>query len=72
MAATTIHAEYAFDSPKHHVRCADCGYGAVVRTLPDECPMCRGSSWEPETWRPFGHLQDVWDGDGTRPPTAAA
>jgi hypothetical protein len=34
--------------------------------------MCRNSSWEPDTWRPFGHLRDVWAGDGTRPPSAAA
>jgi hypothetical protein len=71
MAATTTHVRYAFDSPKHHVRCAQCGYGAVLRALPLECPMCRQSSWEPDTWRPFGHLRDVWNRDGAGPTAAA-
>jgi hypothetical protein len=72
MAATTTDTQSSFDSPKHHVRCADCGYGAVARALPDQCPVCRASSWEPDTWHPFGHLRDVWPGDETRPPSAAA
>jgi hypothetical protein len=28
------------------VRCADCGYGAVVRGALPQCPMCGGSVWE--------------------------
>jgi rubrerythrin len=27
-------------------RCAECGYGAVVRSRLPECPMCHGLSWE--------------------------
>ena len=27
-------------------RCAECGYGVVVRTTLPECPMCRGLLWE--------------------------
>ena len=27
-------------------RCADCGYGAVVRGALPRCPMCGGSVWE--------------------------
>lgn len=71
MATTPTRAEPTLDAPKRDVRCAECGYGAVVRVLPDACPMCQGSSWEPDASRPFGHLRDVWD-DGTRPPTAGA
>jgi rubrerythrin len=27
-------------------RCADCGYGAVVRGALPQCPMCAGTVWE--------------------------
>ena len=27
-------------------RCADCGYGAVVRRALPQCPMCGGTVWE--------------------------
>jgi rubrerythrin len=27
-------------------RCADCGYGAVVRRELPSCPMCGGTVWE--------------------------
>jgi hypothetical protein len=27
-------------------RCADCGYGVVVRLVLPACPMCRGVAWE--------------------------
>ena len=27
-------------------RCAECGYGVIVRTTLPECPMCRGLLWE--------------------------
>ena len=27
-------------------RCADCGYGAVVRSALPPCPMCGGTVWE--------------------------
>jgi len=26
-------------------RCADCGYGAVVKHVLPPCPMCRGTVW---------------------------
>jgi rubrerythrin len=34
-------------------RCAECGYGAVVRTVLPVCPMCRGLSWEEPAGSPF-------------------
>jgi rubrerythrin len=40
-----------------NLRCSDCGYGAVARTLPPLCPMCRGSSWEFAEWRPFSRAR---------------
>jgi rubrerythrin len=49
VASTPTHEQVA--SPKLSVRCADCGYGAVVRALPEACPMCRGSRWEPDPRR---------------------
>ena len=27
-------------------RCADCGYGVVVKRVLPQCPMCRGQAWE--------------------------
>jgi len=32
--------------PRLELRCSSCGYGAVVRTAPDRCPMCGGTVWE--------------------------
>ncbi len=29
------------------LRCSICGYGAVVSSAPERCPMCGGSAWEP-------------------------
>ena len=34
-------------------RCADCGYGVVVRSLLPACPMCRGLVWEEPAGSPF-------------------
>jgi hypothetical protein len=34
-------------------RCGVCGYGVVVRDLPEACPMCHGAAWEPSEWRLF-------------------
>jgi rubrerythrin len=31
---------------KGEFRCAECGYGVVVRTALPQCPMCRGLLWE--------------------------
>ena len=28
------------------LRCADCGYGAVVHSTVPPCPMCGGTVWE--------------------------
>lgn len=33
-------------------RCDECGYGASRRTEPVRCPMCGGSAWAEEAWRP--------------------
>ena len=35
-------------------RCAECGYGVVVRHVLPECPMCRGCSWEDPATSPYG------------------
>lgn len=35
-------------------RCAECGYGVVVRALLPVCPMCRGRSWEDPATSPYG------------------
>jgi hypothetical protein len=31
---------------RFEVRCGGCGYGGVVESFPDRCPMCGGSGWE--------------------------
>ena len=35
-------------------RCAECGYGAIVRSVLPVCPMCRGHVWEEPSTSPFG------------------
>ena len=34
-------------------RCAECGYGVIVRTELPQCPMCRGRVWEGHPDNPF-------------------
>jgi len=43
--------------PAHRFRCVKCSYGASRAMAPERCPMCGGSSWEFENWRPFSQLQ---------------
>jgi hypothetical protein len=31
---------------RREVRCADCGYGALVGERSVRCPMCHGSQWQ--------------------------
>jgi len=38
-------------------RCAECGYGIVVRRLLPACPMCRGRSWEDPLTSPHGRFR---------------
>jgi hypothetical protein len=40
----------------HRFRCTVCSYGASRSAAPERCPMCGGSSWEFEDWRPFSNL----------------
>lgn len=71
MTVGLTHDSHGLAASKQTVRCANCGYGAVVRVLPEACPMCRGSAWQPEARRRFGHLHDLLD-DASRGPTPAA
>lgn len=48
-----------FTTPPTHLgielrrfRCEECGYGASRRTEPVRCPMCGGSGWVEDAWRP--------------------
>ena len=43
---------------KAELRCAECGYGIVASEVPDTCPMCQSTVWEPVPWRPFSGLAD--------------
>jgi rubrerythrin len=36
-------------SAEGEFRCAECGYGVVVRTVLPQCPMCRGLLWEADS-----------------------
>jgi hypothetical protein len=38
-------------------RCAECSYGAVVKRVLPQCPMCGGTVWESRG--PFGSLRLV-------------
>jgi rubrerythrin len=40
----------------HCFRCVNCSYGASRAAAPERCPMCGGSAWEFEAWRPFSML----------------
>jgi hypothetical protein len=44
--------------PLFRFRCSNCAYGASCRAAPERCPMCGGSAWEYEGWRPFFALLD--------------
>jgi rubrerythrin len=37
-------------------RCAECGYGAIVRNELPQCPMCRGLVWERSADGPLARL----------------
>jgi hypothetical protein len=50
--------------PLFRFRCAACSYGASRRIAPDRCPMCGGSAWEYEAWRPFSSLVADLSGQG--------
>jgi rubredoxin len=39
--------------PLLRFRCSNCGYGASRPTPPERCPMCGGTTWEYDAWRPF-------------------
>jgi hypothetical protein len=47
--------------PIRDYQCATCGYGVSVRDVPDSCPMCRSSVWEPTVWQPFSRLARASD-----------
>jgi len=49
-------------------RCSGCGYGASRRTAPDRCPMCGGSVWDFEEWRPFTQFLSALDEPLARAP----
>ena len=40
-------------------RCAECGYGVAVTGVLPACPMCAGTSWEPELRPTFGRLGEA-------------
>jgi len=42
--------------PLFHFRCTGCAYGASRRSAPERCPMCGGSTWDYDSWRPFSSL----------------
>ena len=43
------------DSPAQlkSFRCGTCGYGSVRRSAPHRCPMCGGTNWQEERWKPY-------------------
>ena len=51
LAETVPHppaTEQPTDSPagtRLELRCAGCGFGAIVVRAPDRCPMCGASEW---------------------------
>jgi len=47
---------FSGETPLHRFRCVGCSYGASCSAAPERCPMCGGSTWEYEAWRPFSNL----------------
>jgi rubrerythrin len=45
MSATELENRESVQQPVRELWCGRCGYGAVVRRDPPECPMCRRTSW---------------------------
>lgn len=43
-------------TPLKRFRCTACSYGASREAAPERCPMCGGSEWDFEDWRPFSRL----------------
>jgi hypothetical protein len=43
-------------TPRRRFRCTACSYGASREAAPERCPMCGGSEWDFEDWRPFSSL----------------
>jgi primosomal protein N' len=41
------------------IRCAGCGYGAVVSRLPEHCPICRHTGWSAPLSGHDSFLDDV-------------
>ena len=41
------------DEVSGEFRCAECGYGVIVRSMLPTCPMCRGLVWEEPGGSPF-------------------
>jgi hypothetical protein len=41
------------ETPLFHFCCAGCSYRASCRIAPERCPLCGGSAWEYQSWRPF-------------------
>jgi len=42
-------------TPLARFRCVSCNYGASRAAAPERCPMCGGTVWEYERWRPSAH-----------------
>ena len=40
-------------------RCSECGYGVAVTGPLPACPMCAGTSWEPEQRPAFGRAGEA-------------
>ena len=57
-AVLVTQEEQSRSRPRLEVRCAKCGYGAVVQGIPPACPMCRSATWETVGWRPFSPPSD--------------
>ena len=53
-------------TPLLRFRCNNCSYGASCRIAPERCPMCGGTVWEFEAWRPFSSFRADLEGRLTR------
>jgi len=52
------------------LRCTGCGYGAIAKTMPAQCPMCASTIWDFTVWRPFSRRAGTEPEDTPRRPQA--
>jgi hypothetical protein len=46
-------ASWKHSQARFELECSGCSYGAIVSTMPTQCPMCACKDWDFAGWRQF-------------------